>query len=201
MNKAEVVIITAVAACIYGIAHDQVTVRLCIEYFSVAHPPLFRTNSPTLLAICWGIAATLPIGTAMGVVLALVSKSGDAPPYPTSRAARGVGVLFCAMAVCAFLLGWLGYELAQRSVVVIPAAWADQIPLEKHHRFMAAWFAHGGSYLMGSVGGAFLCWRIWKRRGCPNVIAVIPQSRGGVLRVAVVLLLGALVLWMRFARS
>ncbi|MGV3532857.1 MAG: hypothetical protein ACO1QR_10845, partial [Chthoniobacteraceae bacterium] len=149
----------------------------------------------------WGIAATLPIGTAMGVVLALVSKSGDAPPYPTSRVARGVGVLFCAMAVCAFLLGCLGYELAQRGVVTVPAAWADEIPLEKHHRFMAAWFAHGASYVVGSVGGALFCWQIWRRRGRPHVIAVVPQSRGAVLRVAVVMLLAALVLWMRFGRS
>lgn len=201
MNKAEVVIITAVAACIYGIAHDQVTVRLCIEYFSVAHPPLFRTSSPTLLAICWGIAATLPIGTAMGVVLALVSKSGDAPPYPTWRVARGVGVLFCAMALGALLLGCLGYGLAQRGVVAVPAAWADEIPLEKHHRFMAAWFAHGASYFIGSVGGAFFCWQIWKRRGRPRVIAVVPQTRGDVVRAAAVLLLAALVLWWRFGRS
>lgn len=195
------VLVTAFAACVYGILHDQVTVRLCIEYFSVAHPPLFPTGSPTLLAIYWGIAATLPIGTAMGVVLALVSKSGEAPPYPNSRVVRGVVVLFFAMAVGAFLLGCLGYDLARRELVSVPLAWAHEIPLEKHHRFMAAWFAHSASYFVASVGGALFCMRIWRSRGRPRVIEVVPTSQTAILRAAVVLLLAGLVLWMRFGRG
>jgi len=42
-----------------GIAHDEITVRVCAEYFTIAHPPLFPTASRTLLAACWGIAATV----------------------------------------------------------------------------------------------------------------------------------------------
>jgi hypothetical protein len=32
---------------VYGIVHDQVTARVCVEYFTVGHPPVFQTNSDT----------------------------------------------------------------------------------------------------------------------------------------------------------
>lgn len=37
------------AAVRYGILHDQVTARICVEYFIIGHPPLFDTTSPN----CW----------------------------------------------------------------------------------------------------------------------------------------------------
>ena len=36
-------------ACFYGIVHDQVTVRVSIEYFTLAHPPLGLGENPTVL--------------------------------------------------------------------------------------------------------------------------------------------------------
>ncbi len=66
MQKAKIVVFSIVAVVAYGIIHDQITVRLCLEYFTVAHPPLFPTRSPTLLAICWGTVATVWAGMAAG---------------------------------------------------------------------------------------------------------------------------------------
>src|ERR1700722_16293989 len=56
-------------AVVYGIIHDQITVRLCVEYFSLAHPPLFPVSSPTLLGLCWGLAATVGVGLVLGYLL------------------------------------------------------------------------------------------------------------------------------------
>lgn len=41
----------------YGIAHDQITARVCVEYFTIGHPRVFDTESPTLLALGWGVIA------------------------------------------------------------------------------------------------------------------------------------------------
>ena len=82
MNKFKIVLISTLAAMAYGVLHDQITARICLEYFTVAHPPLFHTASPTRLAVYWGAAATAGIGLAFGAVLALVSQSPGLPPTP-----------------------------------------------------------------------------------------------------------------------
>ena len=82
MNKLKVILLCTVAAMAYGILHDQITVRICLEYFTLAHPPLFHTTSTTRLAIYWGAAATAGIGLVFGTVLALVSHSAGSEPVP-----------------------------------------------------------------------------------------------------------------------
>ena len=57
--KSLLIIGTTILCCvIYGIIHDQITARLCVEYFTVFHPPVFATQNPTLLGLGWGIIAT-----------------------------------------------------------------------------------------------------------------------------------------------
>ena len=62
MEVPKIVGLCIAAAIGYGIAHDQVTARVCIEYFTIGHPPIFGTQSPTLLAIGWGIGAFAGFG-------------------------------------------------------------------------------------------------------------------------------------------
>jgi hypothetical protein len=47
----KIVALCIVAAVVYGIVHDQVTARICLEYFTEFHPPVFLTSSPTLLGL------------------------------------------------------------------------------------------------------------------------------------------------------
>lgn len=51
------------SAVIYGILQDQITVRLCIEYFTVGHFPILGDQHPTILAILWGFVATMAGGS------------------------------------------------------------------------------------------------------------------------------------------
>jgi hypothetical protein len=64
------------AAVLYGIVHDMFTAHLCVEYFSVFHPPVFNTDSPTLLALGWGVIATWWAGGIIGAPCAPV-KTGE----------------------------------------------------------------------------------------------------------------------------
>jgi len=50
-----IILLCVDAAILYGIFHDQVTARLCVEYFTIGHPNIFGTDNPTVLAIAWGI--------------------------------------------------------------------------------------------------------------------------------------------------
>ncbi len=198
MKSAQVIFLSILAACGYGIVHDQITVRVCPEYFTVAHPPLFHTTSLTLLALCWGVAATVGIGAALGVLLARVSQSGEAAPYPVGRIGRSILGLLAVMGGSAFLAAILGYGLSQRGVLSLPVALTARIPAPLHDRFMAAWFAHGASYLVGLGGGALLCFSIWRTRGRPSVLLLFPRTRTGLLRAVFLGAVVVYIIWIRW---
>src|SRR5689334_21075863 len=128
LREVLVVLLTTLAACIYGIVHDQITIRLSLEYFTVAHPPLFGTHSPALLALYWGIAATVGIGALLGFVLARVSQAGGTRPLPLSRVMRSILFLLLVMAGSAAAAGVLGYWIARFELIHLPTRLAVAIP-------------------------------------------------------------------------
>ena len=77
MEGVAIVLLAIVSAVVYGVVHDQVTARVCIEYFTIGHPPIFPTESPTLLGLGWGVVATWWAGLLLGVPLALAARPGD----------------------------------------------------------------------------------------------------------------------------
>ena len=38
-----IVLLCVASAAVYGIVHDQVTARICVEYFTIGHAPVFDT--------------------------------------------------------------------------------------------------------------------------------------------------------------
>ena len=201
VREAKIILLSTVAAIAYGIVHDEITARLCVEYFTIAHPPLFHTSSPTILGICWGIAATFGVGVLLGFFLALVSQSGGVPPIPILHAFKSILGLVAVTALSASLAGVIGFELSRRSIICLPAGFAELIPSSQHHRFMAVWFAHCTSYLVGLGGGAFVIFRIWLERGKPRVLTFLPRTKGAIVRELILVAIGAWVVWFRFFKS
>ena len=76
MEAFKIAVTCIIAAVLYGIIHDQFTARICIEYFTIFHPPILHTQSPTLLAIGWGILATWWVGVFFAVPMILSAPSG-----------------------------------------------------------------------------------------------------------------------------
>ena len=201
MPKVKITLLCIAAAVAYGIIHDQITARLCVEYFTVAHPPLIHTSSPTVLGFFWGTVATFGVGVILGVVLALVSQSPGLAPVPVLRVFRMIAGLLAITAIAAALAGVVGFELSRRSVVSIPASLAAAVPVDHHHRFMAVWFVHGASYLVGVAGGSLLIVRIWRERGRPHVLSVFPRTRAAVVRAVILIAIAALIIWLRFTAT
>jgi hypothetical protein len=71
----KIIRVCVAAAIVCGIIHDQFTARICVEYFTVFHPPIIGTKSPTLLAFGWGIIPTWWMGAFLGVLLAVAPSS------------------------------------------------------------------------------------------------------------------------------
>lgn len=196
VQQAKVVALCIGAAIAYGLVHDQITARICVEYFSVAHPKILPTTSPTLLGLLWGVLATWWVGAALGFLLAQVSQApSEAPPTSLAVLARRVALLLGVMALGALLAGFLGYALAGRGLLRVPADLARQIPLENHRGFVIDLMAHLASYLFGFVGGAVLVFRTWRERGSPRVLPFLPTTKAGQLRLLLILAIWAFVMF------
>ena len=77
------------ATVLYGVLHDQVTARVCLEYFTEFHPPLVDSRSPAVVALAWGVAATWWVGVILGLGLACAARVGPWPRREPRRASCG----------------------------------------------------------------------------------------------------------------
>jgi H+/Cl- antiporter ClcA len=165
MQSIAIVLMCVLAAVAYGVAHDQVTARVCVEYFTVGHPPVFETVNPTLLGLGWGVIATWWVGLLLGIPLAAVARAGSRPKRTVGSLVRPVAWLLVVTAVCALITGLAGWLLARSGVVFLVGPIADELPPDRHPLFLADLWAHTASYLVGFVGGLVVFVRVWRSRG------------------------------------
>jgi len=163
-EAARIVGLSIVTAVAYGIVHDQVTVRVCIEYFTIGHPPIFATESPTLLAIGWGIIATWWVGLLLGLPLAFAAVRGRRPVRTARSLVRPLLQLLLCMGGVAAIAGVAGWLAAKGEVVFLVEPLASRVSVERHALFVADLWAHAASYLVGFVGGMLLVVRTWRSR-------------------------------------
>src|SRR6516164_6267509 len=105
MEALKIAALCIIAAIIYGIVHDQITARICVEYFTIGHPPVFGTDDPTLLGLGWGVIATWWVGLILGVPLACCSRVGWWPQFTAAQLMRPLLVMMSIVGVLAFLAG------------------------------------------------------------------------------------------------
>jgi hypothetical protein len=130
-----IVLMSVAAAVVYGIVQDQITARICVEYFTIGHPTLFGTEDPTALAFGWGILATWWVGVLLGVPLAWVARPKLSPRdlvKPLLLLTGGVGVVAC-------VAGLFGYYASKFGWVWLVGPLASR----KHPAFLADLWAHG----------------------------------------------------------
>jgi hypothetical protein len=161
MEALKIIAMCLFAGSVYGILHDQVTARVCLEYFTVFHPDVFHTQSPTLLAFGWGILATWWEAFFVGLLLAMAARSGSRPRFSANELIPKVALLMAAMGFLALVAGISGYFLQGLGMEY----YATNIPKQIRHTFYADVWAHTASYLGGFVGGLILCLSVWRSRG------------------------------------
>jgi hypothetical protein len=160
MQAIKIVALCIIAGCVYGILHDQVTARVCLEYFTVFHPDIFHTQSPTLLALGWGVLATWWVGLLLGVLLAVAARAGSRVKLTASQLVRPLIKLLSIMASLSLAAGIIGYFLQGLGMEY----YATAIPKQIRHTFYADLWAHTTSYLSGLIGGITLCIIVWRNR-------------------------------------
>jgi hypothetical protein len=159
-----IILLSIAAAVVYGIVRDQVTARICVEYFTIGHPTIFDTKSPTLLGLGWGIIATWWVGLILGVPLAVAARCGRRPVFTVRRLVRPlIGLLGC-MACTAIIAGVVGYLAASAGVVILFEPLASRVPADRHVAFLTDLWAHCASYGSGFLGGLILIRWVWRAR-------------------------------------
>ncbi len=160
-----IVALALVAAVAYGIAHDQVTARVCVEYFTVGHVRLIESESPTILGLFWGVVATWWVGLPLGLLLATAARLGKRPTLTATDLTQPLRWLLVIMYGCALVSGIVGFCLAQQDLIRLSGALAERVPETQHARFLADAWAHSASYGTGLVGGVVLALKTFRRRG------------------------------------
>jgi hypothetical protein len=159
------IVVFSILACVtYGIIHDQITARICVEYFTIGHPRIIPTDDPTILGIMWGVVATWWFGVIMGIPLATVSRVGSLPKKTAASLLQPMAILFACCATFALLAGLLGYVAASMGWVWLVGRIAEDVPTAKHTAFLVDLWAHSASYLGGFVGGIILMVWVWRSR-------------------------------------
>ncbi len=164
MASVRIVLLCVVAAILYGVAQDQVTARVCVEYFTVGHAPLLETKSPTVLGVFWGTVATWWVGLLLGIVLSIAARVGHAPRRSARELVVSVMRLLVVVGVCATAAGVIGWFAGRAGALPLPPRFALRIPPERHAAFVADGTAHLAAYLVGALGGVVLSVRVWRAR-------------------------------------
>lgn len=160
----KIVALCIAAAVCCGIVHDQITARICIEYFTVGHPPVFATTDPTLLGL-GGVIATWWVGVLLGVPLAAAARAGSRPKRSAGSLLPAVVRLLVLMAAIALAAGATGWALGRAGVIFLLEPLCQQLPPERHVPFIAVLWAHSASYLGSFLGGSVLMASVWRARG------------------------------------
>ena len=164
MEFAKIILLSVLAAVAYGVVHDQITARICIEYFTIGHPPLIRSVSPTMLGLAWGIVATWWVGLPLGWLLASAARRGSRPKLNAAQVAPAIAALMLIVALLALITGSTAYLLATHGRIALSQDWASLLPPRAQIPFLVDAWTHIASYLFGIVGGGVLAALIYRRR-------------------------------------
>lgn len=167
MASLRIVFLCVISAVLFGIIQDQVTARLCVEYFSVFHPRIVASNDPTILAFVWGVVATWWVGVLIGIPLAISARWGRRPKLTARRLVFSILCLFGFTASMSVSAGFLAYWAVSSGRVdpLVAFRWLDgRISQERQIWFLVDLAAHNAAYFGGAVGGFVLCIATWVRR-------------------------------------
>lgn len=160
MTFLKIIVSALVLSICYGILHDLVTAHFCVEYFTIGHPKVIKSESPVLLAFTWGIIATWWVGLPIGILIAVCNQFGRYPPLDYTLILRMILKLLLWMFGIAIIAGVVGYTLTELSVIKLSKNLALLIDKSLHSAFLADGWSHVSSYISGIIGTIVLCIRI-----------------------------------------
>lgn len=156
-QSAAIIVLTLAGAVVYGIVHDEITARICVEYFTIGHPPVFSTDDSTLLGLGWGVIATWWVGLILGVLLAGSAQLGGWPRVSVGQLYWPLLITLICIGIVAACAGVVGHIAASKGQVYLVGPLVGRLPADRHVAFLTDLWTHVASYIGGAVGGLVLC--------------------------------------------
>jgi hypothetical protein len=154
-------LIGLVAIVGYAILQDEVSARLCPEYFTVLHRPIPGVTDPTLLGICWGFLGGWWGGALLGYAAGLCATLGPGPQLAPRELLKPIALLVCSVAATTPLAGYSVWRHSEALGVMLDPAMAEAVPLRRHRELLTVACYHFVAYTSSVVGGVVLC--VWVR--------------------------------------
>jgi len=148
----------------YAMLQDQVSARLCPEYFTILHPPIPGVTDPTVLGIGWGFLGAWWGGVLLGFALALAATRGSRPALAPRAVVRPLGVLVIAVATVTALTGFTVWHHAQILGLALDDSMTRLVPQERHRALFTVACYHLTAYISASIGGVLVCIWAWNAR-------------------------------------
>jgi hypothetical protein len=175
----------ALAAGIYGIAHDQVTYSLGPEYFTRLKFEQFAYAAPLSgserqFAGAIGFLATWWVGALVMWIFARVSLKREGSLPPAREMAIALGIVFAA-SIAGATGGWL-WGIGRRATGYAEG-WIDRMDslgVEDAVSFMSVAYIHNASYLGGALGTmaalVYLSFRRRRRNRCGSIEEALAKT-------------------------
>ncbi len=152
----------AAVMSVFGVLMDQVSARLCPEYFTVLHSPIPGLTDPTLVGVVWGVLGAAGGGVALGYAAGLAATVGRRPPLSTRELVRPMVVTVGAVAAAVAITGVSVWYNAHGLGVRLDAAVGDAIPAQRHVAALNVGCYHLTAYAASVLGSVVLC--VWVGR-------------------------------------
>lgn len=158
----------------YAVLQDQVSARLCPEYFTVLHNPIPGLTDPTLLGVAWGFLGAWWGGALMGYAAGLCATVGPRPPMTVRQLVKPMLVLVAGVGVVTAIAGFSVWKHAQMMEVEISSVYSRRIPTARHQAAFVVACYHFVAYVAAVVGSVVLCVWIRTRRAAASPPAPPP---------------------------
>lgn len=168
IESVKIFLFVVLAVVGYAVVHDQLTARICLEYFTIAHEPtIVKSDSPTVVGLAWGIYSTWWVGVVFGVASATLAQIRFWPRVAFRELVGPVVYMVLTIAIASLVVGAVAYLLAEHGDLEIGSLMASVIEPEKHSGFVSNRWSHRAAHAVGLFGGSAICAGIWvvrKRR-------------------------------------
>jgi hypothetical protein len=171
-----------IAGVSYGMLQDQVSARLCPEYFTLFHNPIQGLTNPTLLGLAWGFLATWWAGMLLGYIAGLFATLGSAPKLAPREIVVPLLILMGGIAATVAISGFSVWLNSENLRVSVDPEVGRMLPRQRHVSLLVVACYHLVAYASSFAGSLVLCvwiWRERKKRATTLRLALpMPQSNG-----------------------
>lgn len=164
MQFLAIVLLSGLSAISYGILHDGISGRICLEYFTVGQSEDFLPAYPAWFVLSHSIITTSWAGIAFGVALALAARQGSAPKLKAVFFVKPLTGLVFVVAIGAVFGGVVGWVAAIQKWHELTHELELHVPVGKREAYIVVWWANLMSYAGGLVGGGVLVYWTWRKR-------------------------------------